>query len=214
MASNDPTHEPGQLVPAPSDVHKLLAEWIAIAQAYAVAHRQEAIALNRQHMFTGAPSVVISAVVGTSIFAGIQEAAQSTGVKWFLAVLSMTAAGLAALVTFYNYAERATRHKIASEEYDDTARRLGILRTSVSSMLPAEWRNALDGYSQRLEAIGKRVDLPDAMSVTKEETIEWKGAFPGGSRTETISASYPKLRREGFPDELERVFQIAQGPSR
>jgi hypothetical protein len=213
MAHGNQPQLTGQIVSAPSDVGQLLGKWVSTAQAYAVAHRIEAIALKKRHTLTGAPSVVISAIVGTSIFAGIQEAAQSAGLKWSLALLSMTAAGLAALVTFYNYAERSTRHRIASEEYDDTARRLDILRTSISEMLPAEWRNALDGYSQRLEAIGKRVDLPESMTLTREEAIEVKGALPGGARTETTFVRYPKLPRDGFPDELERVFQLAQKTS-
>lgn len=210
MADRNRPKVTGQIAPAPSDVGELLGKWLFTAQTYAAAHRIEAVKLKKRHMLSGAPSVVISAVVGTSIFAGIQEAAQSVGLKWFLACLSMTAAGLAALVTFYNYAERSTRHKIASEEYDDTARRLEILRTSVSEMLPAEWRNVLDGYSQRLEAIGKRVDLPESMTVITKETIETLSAFPGGERTETILTRHPKLPREGFPDELERVFELAQ----
>jgi hypothetical protein len=214
MAHVNPTKVTEQLVTVPSDVDQLLAKWLSTAQAYAEAHRLEAIVLKNLHMRTGAPSVLISAVVGTSIFAGIQEAAQSVGLKWFLAVLSMSAAGLAAVVTFYNYGERSTCHKIASEEYDDVARRLEILRTSISKMLPTEWRNVLDGYSQTLEAIGKRVYLPKSMTVTREEVSEMKGALPGGMQTATFVVRSPKLPREGFPEELERVFRLALKTSR
>jgi hypothetical protein len=76
-------------------------------------------------------------------------------------------------------------------------------------MLPAEWRNALDGYSQRLEAIGKRVDLPESMAVIKQEKVEVKGAFPGGAPFGKRLVRCPRLPRDGFPNELERVFQLA-----
>lgn len=192
---------------APCDVNELLAKWISTAQAYSSAHRAEAVALRKQHNYLGAPSVALSAIVGTSIFAAIQDAAQSPPLKWLLAMLSMSAAALAALITFYNFAERSANHRIASEEYEDTARRLQILTTSITSMAPTDWRNILDGYSQRLEAIGRRADIPSSMVVITEEVREYKG-FTVGSR-QVVKVSSPKLQRVGFPSELEEVFEKA-----
>jgi hypothetical protein len=149
--------------PVPADVEELVSEWIRVAKAYGAAHARDALTLATRHKVIGAPSVAASAIVGTSIFASLQGAPAAPAVKWALAMLSMAAAGLAALVTFHDFAERSTRHRIASEEYLAVARALEIVKTSVTRMPPSEWRSLLDGHSQRLEAIGTRVDLPSSM---------------------------------------------------
>jgi len=205
---------------APKDVRQLLSKWISTARHYAEAHQQEAIALKKWHMRLGAPSVVISAIVGTSIFTAIQHAAQSSRLRWLLAILSMSAAALAALVTFYNYAARSAAHRIASQEYEDVCHRLEILTTSITTMAPADWRNLLEGYSQRLEAIGRRVDLP--CSITRTGWLVLKELFHYPLKDNGFNALprrslnlRPPL--EDFPKELEEVFRLAhqcsQSPS-
>lgn len=194
---------------APADVNELLKNWIATAVAYAAAHRKEAIALKRRHFQFGAPSIILSAIVGTSIFAAIQEAAQSFALKSLLAVLSMIAAALAALVTFYSFSERAAAHRIASEEYDSVARRLQVLITSIATMAPKDWRNILDGYSQTLEAIGHRADLPATMLTLKRVVHTSFGSRADPAGDHVVFEPGPKIPRQGFPEELERVFHLA-----
>jgi hypothetical protein len=213
MAQANQTKQTAQAVNAPSDVGQLLAKWLSTAREYAHAHLMEAVALKKLHWRIGGPSVAISIIVGTSIFADMQGGAQSVALKCLLSLLSVSAAVLAGIVTFYNYAERSTRHKIASEEYEDTARRLEILQTSITKMRPTEWRNVLDGFSQRLEAIGKRVDLPASMTVTVERVSELK-AFTGKGRIVKHTEQCAKLPRDGFPEELDRVFHLAQQASK
>jgi len=194
----------------PSDVSSLLVKWINNAQQYSEAHLQESIILQKRHTIIGAPSVALSSIVGTSIFAGIQEAAQSVELKWILAGLSMGAAALAALVTFYNMAARAASHRIVSEEYQDVIRRLEILKTSISQMPPADWRNILEGYSQRLESIGRRADMPNSMTIiTKEKRVISNGATTSGSHEITVKVRSPKVQCEGYVNELEFVYQDA-----
>jgi hypothetical protein len=188
---------------APSDVNALLEKWITTATVYSKAHREAAIILQKRHMRIGAPSVGLSAVVGTSIFAAIQEVADTPALKWTLALLSMGAAALAALLTFYNFAEKSASHRIASEEYNDVARRLDLLKTSITQMPPSDWRNVLEGYSQRLEAIGRRADIPESMIIKERHHVQ--GMFESGTRT-VVRLRYPHLPQVGFPEELEQVF--------
>ena len=223
-------HAPDGSRLTPVDVSELLIKWIETAQKYAIAHRMEAIILKKRHTQIGAPSVVLSAVVGTSIFAAIQEAAQSFALKSLLALLSMTAAALAALITFYSFQERAAAHRIASEEYDDVARRLEVLRTSLIAMIPKDWRNVLDGYSQTLEAIGRRADLPPSMISQKRKRsvlsegmasnmMVYGGQFTGTQRGMAQELrrrmeeefEHTLLQRRGFPEELQHVFFLATG---
>ncbi|XXY17630.1 SLATT domain-containing protein [Sorangium sp. So ce216] len=213
--------------PAPADVKYLALKWCHIAAAYADAHRSEATSLQRMNRRIGAPSVALSAIVGTSIFAGIQQAAQSDTLKWLLAVASMTAAGLAALVTFHNYAERATKHKVASEEYAEVVRRLQLMMTSASRNNPEGWIRSLGSLSQTLDAIGRRVEIPSKVV----EPIVVPSASPPLGDDRSLGGAYgsagglqlglptiapevavphgpkPGLQRAGFEDELERLVQ-------
>ncbi|WP_437306561.1 SLATT domain-containing protein [Sorangium sp. So ce388] len=216
--------------PAPADVKYLALKWCNIAVAYADAHRSEATSLQRMNRRIGAPSVALSAIVGTSIFAGIQQAAQSDTLKWLLAVASMTAAGLAALVTFHNYAERATKHKVASEEYAEVVRRLQLIMTSVNRNNPEGWIRSLGSISQTLDAIGRRVEIPSKVvehivvpsaspPLGDDRSLGGAvaGSAPGGPlrlgpppiapEVAVPHGSKPGLQRAGFEDELERLVQ-------
>jgi hypothetical protein len=205
-----------ETLPIPEDVNELISQWISIANEYAASHLQEAITLKKRHTRIGTLSVIISAVIGTSIFAGIQAGASGI-LQWVFAILTMAAAALAAVVTFKNYAERAGNHKATSEEYADIARQLEILKASVTTMKPDEWRNVLEGYSQDLDAIGRRAELPSSM-------IDWdKIAMDGataakrraGSKAEVRAkrrekAPVPiKLPFEGFYRQLVKLYAVA-----
>jgi hypothetical protein len=195
-------------VSAPADIKALASQWFEIATEYANAHRLEARRLQSRNWLVGTPSVLLSAIVGTSIFAGIQQAAHSETFKWLLAGASMAAAGLASLVTFYDLAQRATKHKIASEEYSELARRLQLLVASSAQNTLDGWTRALESVSQRLDAIGRRVELPPSMVVLRKEVHEIheiKGMLPGGSSREVVYVSEPKVQREGFEDELRSI---------
>lgn len=190
----------------PADVEELVSEWIGLAKAYGAAHAKDAFALAVRHRAIGAPSVALSAIVGTGIFASLQGASPATAVKWVLATLSMAAAGLAALVTFLDLAEKSARHRIASEEYLAVARALEIVKTSVTRMPPGEWRSLLDGHSQRLEAIGARVDLPSSLRGAAGSYGMLPDGEPGpGSATAVTPCPEPS----GFSAQLEAVHALA-----
>ncbi len=73
------------------------------------AHYQMALRFNRHERLLGIPVIVTTTVVGTAIFATLQ---QDAAVGWKIAtgLLSVTAATLAALQTFFNYGGEAQRH--------------------------------------------------------------------------------------------------------
>lgn len=205
------TNDRNEPISAPKDVTSLLAKWIIVAAAYEKAHKSEAIALKKRHYTIGAPSAVLSAIVGTSIFAAIQEAAKSASLKTLLAALSISASACAALVTFYGLAERSTNHKIASSEYDEIKRQMETMTTSITQMAPDEWRKTLEGVAQRLEAIARRVDPPSMLvSVQKEvREIALLGAGQMSAaprRKEVVTVRHPKVPRKGFAEELLRVY--------
>jgi hypothetical protein len=185
----------------PVDVEDLVSKWIRVAEAYGAAHARDAVALAWRHRAVGSPSVLLSAAVSTSLFASLQQANTSTLAKWILGSLSMASACLAALITFYDFAEKGAKHRVASEEYLAVARALEIARTSIARMAPDEWRALLEGYSQRLEAIGARVELPRGMrSAAAGVTL--------GMNPRAPAPDEPCDERSGFSYELAAVHAL------
>lgn len=106
----------------------LLHKWykrIRIAQA---GHYQDAGRLKRLHLLLGIPVVVLSAIVGTGVFASLAEENLSVSWRIMLGLTSILAAALASLQTFLNYAEQSARHL-------DAATKLSALKKEIEANL-------------------------------------------------------------------------------
>ena len=114
---------------------------------------------------------------------------------------------LAVSLPFYKFAENSTKHKIASIEYREIAHQLAILKTSVVKMKPNEWRNSLEAYSKNIEAIGRRVDIPSSLKITKKVIVDSENYTLGQNETKSITTS--KIPEEGYVTELESVYHDA-----
>jgi len=116
----DVTREPRQEHPRPAKVPwtepvlSLLREWEERAAVSQDAHYVRATRLGRYNLLFGIPVVVLTAIVGTSVFATLQEQV-ATG--WQIAVggVSVLAGVLASLQTFLRFQERAEKHRAAAE---------------------------------------------------------------------------------------------------
>src|SRR4051812_47020931 len=95
-----------------SEAEALLRKWLAHAATMQAAHFDMVHKLQRYNQLLGVPVVVISAAVGSSVFAALQKEV-GLEAKVALAVLSLSASVLAALQTFLRFAERLERHRTA-----------------------------------------------------------------------------------------------------
>lgn len=80
------------------------------------AHYDSAKTLERRHLWLGVPSVVLSGIAGTSIFAAITK----TPAIWaqvLVGLATISAAILASLQTFLRLSERAEKHRIAGARF-------------------------------------------------------------------------------------------------
>jgi hypothetical protein len=75
----------------------------------------------------GLPTVILSTIVGTSVFASL-DSSTDNWIKLGLGLLSITSAVLASLQTFLGYAARAEKHKTAAVKY-------GALRREIKEVL-------------------------------------------------------------------------------
>jgi MFS family permease len=104
----------GLKVPWTEAVLSLLREWQLRAAVSQDAHYRRATRMSSYNLLFGIPVVIFSTIVGTSVFATLQE---NVDVSWRIAVgiVSVLAAVLASLQTFLRFQERAEKHRAAAE---------------------------------------------------------------------------------------------------
>ena len=119
--------------------------------------------INQAHYFTahraevrgrilGIASVILGAIVGTSIFATIQS---SPSVDWRISagLLATVAAVLGAMQTFLDYAKRAAEHRTAGAAY-------------------GRLRREFDGFFLELATNGDRLQLTERLSQLRRRLDE------------------------------------------
>lgn len=144
---------------------ELLRKWLGHTTTIQKAHFDMVKSLQRYNLFLGIPVVVISAAVGSSVFAVLQK---EIGIeaKVVLAIFSLLASILAALQTLLRFAERLERHRVAGVEY-------GILKRDIEFALAVPREDALKEQElartilNRLNALAKdSPPLPEAKQPT------------------------------------------------
>lgn len=137
------------------DTERLLRDWHNRAAAAAMAHYTLANRCRRRNVLLGVPVVVFSTVVGTSLFATLNDASVDSDVRLLIGIVSVAAAVLAALQTFLRFAERAERHVMAADWY--SAVRRGIAEALA---LPPPTRQPptayLPGVRKEMSKIGQQ----------------------------------------------------------
>jgi hypothetical protein len=99
------------------ELEQLLSTWHRRMSACQHAYYAEAERFRRGHLWLGVPAVILSSVVGTAVFATLEN--QSVGIlpRVGIALVSIAAAVLAGLQTFLRLPETATLHATAADWY-------------------------------------------------------------------------------------------------
>lgn len=109
-------------------MQKILERSNYYRRIYAISARAHHLAAARQsklnHLF-GIPAAIISAVVGTSVFATLEQNPEPV---WRIVVglVLILSAVLSALQTRYNYADASNKHKTAGIRYSAVRRQLEV----------------------------------------------------------------------------------------
>ena len=109
--------------PWTAEAEELMEEWRLRAWAAQIAHYRIGSRLRSYNIWLGLPVVVFTTVVGTSLFATLDEQ-QSTEIRIVIGSISVAAAILAGVQTFLNFAARATQHVLAADWYASIRRRI------------------------------------------------------------------------------------------
>jgi hypothetical protein len=127
---------------------EVLDDWYQRVTVTQRAHYLSADHFGRKKYWLGIPAVMLSTVVGTSVFATLKTQQES----WLLISVglgSVFAALLTSLQTFLGYGERAEKHRLAGAKYGALGRELEMLRAG-SDAASAE---VIDDIRKRLDTL-------------------------------------------------------------
>lgn len=119
----------------------LLKYWRFRIHRVQIAHYECARYFERLHLWLGLPAVVLSTVVGTTVFASLSKV---TDLAFQIAVglLSVIAAVLTGLQTFLRYSELAERHRLVGARFANLKHRIELL-TAFPPATEAEFNSSL-----------------------------------------------------------------------
>jgi conflict system pore-forming effector with SLATT domain len=124
------------------------------ARATSKAQYQAANVADRRNYYIGLPAIVLGVVVSTSIFAALDSSPNSRE-KIIAGTLSLLAATLAAVQTFFNFSAKAKAHRAAGAQYGDIRRRCEFLLFQYHLIPdgPRKARFAVEQYGQLLDRL-------------------------------------------------------------
>jgi hypothetical protein len=183
-----PRQDSIELGPVPTRVswddasEAVLDEWRKRAWAAQTAHYERATRLRRQHIWLGMPVVIFSTVVGTSLFATLSDEALALPLRIVVGSISVLAAVLASVQTFFGFAQRGEKHVLAADWYAAIRRRIEQI-LALPRDAREDARKTLDDIRKELNRVGSQfppIGQRDWARVAREFGIEEPpGPSPG-----------------------------------
>ncbi len=122
---------------------KVAIEWSQRVAAVAHGHYRAALRYSTFQQWLGLPTVLLTTIVGTSVFATIQHRPE---VMWqiIIGLMSIAAAVFSALQSFLNYNAKAEQHRSAGARYNAVGRELEQLLSQNDMSSLTEIRKKID----------------------------------------------------------------------
>jgi hypothetical protein len=136
-------------------IEDLVSRWHRRVAAVEEGHHRMSDRLNRRSIALGLPVVVLSTIVGTSAFASLQDTGKLPAwAKAAVGGIGILAAVLASAQTFFGYAQRAERHRVAAVRYE-TLRRDMAQQLALPSTARGDAHGQLNSVRTRMEKYAK-----------------------------------------------------------
>jgi len=133
-----------------------LVSWETKTAKEADAHKRACRRLDRMHYMIGIPTVVVSSVVATTVFASLGTEV-GTWAKLVVALISVFAAVLSGLQTFFRFGLRAEQHRSAHVALEKVLREIQVLSGSGSR---SDMESRLGEINDRLADAQHRAPAP------------------------------------------------------
>ena len=108
----------------PASSEELLKSWYDDLRKNEFCHSKAVSVHSRNHSLFGISAIILSASVGSSIFASLEQA--DPILRYIMGALSIFAAILASIQTFRGYEDRAEKHHSAATQYGALIRKVEL----------------------------------------------------------------------------------------
>ncbi len=150
---------------------QVAVDWYQRVVVVAHGHYRAALRFSRLNRWFGVPTVLLSTIVGTSVFASIQQK-PDVWVQMLVGSMSIAAAILSALQAFLGYNDKAEKHRIAGARYNSIGRELEQLLGEDSDF------SALNDVRKRIDALAQESPhIPESVHEEMKDNpveINWK----------------------------------------
>jgi hypothetical protein len=148
-----------------------LKDWEHRVIAYQKAHSNKAESQMRWHYYVGLPTIILSTITASTIFANIQNNVDEN-TKLALACVCLTSAVLSAIQTFYSHAKRAEHNKAIAAELSAARREIDYFE-----MFPPKTEKEA---KERIERINNKLNkiAKDAPVIIVNDTSNDNGNGP------------------------------------
>jgi hypothetical protein len=120
-----------QKIFAPENNRELIRGWLVHARKGWKKHEKAARRLQGRYRLIGSINVILSAIVGGTLFQSLARDQELWWVKLGAGFFSVSASVLASLMTFQRYEERTEKHRAAGVDYKGALQSLERLHTQL-----------------------------------------------------------------------------------
>ena len=163
-----------ETTPPSTAIESVIQKWYDRVSATQYAHYSSSRYYSSRNLWLGIPAVVLSTVVGTTIFASIKAEQVDAWIQIAVGLASVLAAVLTGLQTLLGYSTLAEKHRLAGAKYGVIGRELEYLLAAPSNITPV----TITSLQKRLEEFAiESVNNPK--SIYKNAVAALEGADPG-----------------------------------
>lgn len=143
------------------DVAGLLAKWHKRLRESQFSHYAAAESFSARNTMFGLPVVILSAIVGSTAIIG-SSAVASSGAAWpwpppwlsaLLGCSSLVAGVLAAIQTYFGFAEKSEKHRAAGARYGAIRRHVEQAQALLKTLGPERLVETLDTIREQIDAL-------------------------------------------------------------
>ena len=134
---------------------QVLDDWYVRASAAQYGHQAKSDLSRRRSLLIGIPLVILSTLVGTTVFAAASNHAPTTTSKVLVGSVSILAAVLAGVQTLLSYSQLAEKHRIAAFRYANLRRDIALTIVRKDSGEVEKIRREMDKIGADAPLIGE-----------------------------------------------------------
>ena len=151
---------------------ELLLDWYNRVRFAQFAHYETAKTYDRLNYWLGVPVVILSTLVGTSVFANIGKLVDEK-IQISIGLTSVLAATLASLQTFFRFSEKAEKHRISASKYGALRREIEEDLVSLEGFDRDEVKKVTEMIRHKLDKLSdESLHIPHNIWSKRQKVIE------------------------------------------